>query len=792
MSQQYGANTAELRAIITAVGREHVIPIASNPGRPLVLANGAHKEVGKVPSRYSTPETAQAKGFGNWTSSRATPNHISNWARDPDHGFGIICREVRGIDIDYHEQFADEASEVIRVAEETVGQLAMRVRETPGRAVLAVKVPYAQRLAKGRIVTKHGVIELLGDKQQFVAAGTHPSGERYVWATDDLTMPALIELDILSYVSLIDRLVEFTEGTLTWAGGDMFLQDMSEAGAMSADDSPFIDWLATVNDDYRLRPDGGIDIPCPWDAEHTSGMPMDGSTTVYPTGTGPRGGNLAFVCMHAHCNGRHIGDYKSIMGYAMRSLSALPSPTPVPPSDAELTAGAETVGEGGPGIERPDSWRSPPVKPDAGGLLQKINSQPSRNWGDRTVLLTDRLSEGNSNNTVSLLYGGALDCIVRWDTFQACVMVSWDAGHSYYPFEDADYVELLVRLNRLGYKVSRDMVRGAVHLVAKKQSFDSCLDWLNALPEWDGVERIPTFFADHFGVMETADYVRAAGEYFFTATVRRIQKPGAKADQVPVLIGSQGLGKTEGIRALMARREWCQPVDLSKKDADLNREMIGRLVLELDELRGMTLRDVESLRSFISATSDSWVPKYQEAAQTRKRRCTFVGTGNKVQFINDPAGTRRWLPMVCQQGFKADVALIAKLRDQIWAEALLLTDLHGVMYQDAERLGIDRGEQFTEADLLADRLRDWLETKPSIGVRSIADGLDPDLPYGARVFTLDEAVKGLAKGTDETRVARRLPELLQGMGFARATRWINTLQGEKKQRRVWYDATKVV
>ncbi|EPH88106.1 hypothetical protein D922_04035, partial [Enterococcus faecalis 06-MB-DW-09] len=73
-------------------------------------------------------------------------------------------------------------------------------------------------------------------------------------------------------------------------------------------------------------------------------------------------------------------------------------------------------------------------------------------------------------------------------------------------------------------------------------------DYLNGL-QWDGIPRLDTLFIDYLGAEDNI-YTRAASRKSFTAAVARVLAPGCKYDYMPILYGSQGLGKSTFIKYL--------------------------------------------------------------------------------------------------------------------------------------------------------------------------------------------------------------------------------------------------
>ena len=61
--------------------------------------------------------------------------------------------------------------------------------------------------------------------------------------------------------------------------------------------------------------------------------------------------------------------------------------------------------------------------------------------------------------------------------------------------------------------------------------------------QWDGVPRLDTLLIDYLGA-EDSEYTRAVSRKAFTAAVARAMEPGCKYDNMLILCGRQGLGKS--------------------------------------------------------------------------------------------------------------------------------------------------------------------------------------------------------------------------------------------------------
>lgn len=159
---------------------QDLLPVVSNP-HAVISPDSSLKSLGKTPSRYSARR--QVVGFSRWTEHISQPADIEIWSKEPDYGICIQTRNVTAIDIDIDNeaQALEVALAVLRTIGTSSANLPVRFRSNSGRLLIPLKRSVTAR--KSIIRTLHGQIEILVNGQQFVGAGTHPSGERYNWTS---------------------------------------------------------------------------------------------------------------------------------------------------------------------------------------------------------------------------------------------------------------------------------------------------------------------------------------------------------------------------------------------------------------------------------------------------------------------------------------------------------------------------------------------------------------------------------------------------------------------------------
>lgn len=353
---------------------------------------------------------------------------------------------------------------------------------------------------------------------------------------------------------------------------------------------------------------------------------------------------------------------------------------------------------------------------------------------------------------------------IRHDSFRDELMISDVADDEWRPFRDEDAVTLRMRLADSGFKpVGRELMRDALTKVGADEGFDSATEWLTKLPKWDGVPRVRMSLSRYFGADDTP-YARAVSAYLWTAMAGRVLEPGCKVDMVLVLFGEQGSGKSSGVMALVPDPMFFAELNLNDRDADMSRKIRAKLVIELGELRGLKTKDAESIKNIITSQYERWTPKYKEFESVYARRCVFIGTTNDDEFLGDPTGERRWLPV--RVTGRVDVAAINADRDQLWAEAREIFLASGVAWREAEELARAEHAAFKERDPWETRIHKWLH-EPSFD-----DKRAPvDRPLLQTVDILRGAIEFHEIKNISQREKRRVGRIMRDLGFEQKDVW---------------------
>ena len=217
---------------------------------------------------------------------------------------------------------------------------------------------------------------------------------------------------------------------------------------------------------------------------------------------------------------------------------------------------------------------------------------------------------------------------------------------------------------KFGFRPNKQFFWEAVLDIARRASFHPVRNYLAGL-QWDGTPRLDQWLTDA-GAQESP-YVRAVSAVTMIAAVRRVREPGVKFDEMLVLEGSQGAGKSTALAILAGDSAWFTdhcPVNADGREA--MEALSGKWIVEAGELAGLRKASSEKLKSFMSRSTDTGRPAYGRLTQAAPRQCVIIGTTNSAAYLSDGTGNRRFWPVKID---RFDLETLARDRDQLWAEA---------------------------------------------------------------------------------------------------------------------------
>lgn len=279
---------------------------------------------------------------------------------------------------------------------------------------------------------------------------------------------------------------------------------------------------------------------------------------------------------------------------------------------------------------------------------------------------------------------------------------------------DDDLAQLRSRCEEYGIS-NKDNLTAAVSIVANRHAFHPLRQLLESL-EWDGEDRISDLFPRYLGAARSK-YTETVTRIFLHGAIERAYFPGAKLDNVLVLTGGQGIGKSSLCRFL-ALEDVFFTDDIPTLEGKQAIESIqGRWICELGENTAMlNARNIETIKSFVSRQTDICRLAYERYVRTMNRTAVFVITSNRTDPLPpDRSGHRRFLPLRCGDSPEVhpmdDIDATKDYCHQVMAQALhewrngekmLLVPKEMVVEVEEER------NDFTPEDTTAGLVRDYL------------------------------------------------------------------------------------
>ncbi len=246
-------------------------------------------------------------------------------------------------------------------------------------------------------------------------------------------------------------------------------------------------------------------------------------------------------------------------------------------------------------------------------------------------------------------------------------------------------------LNILYNDIERDLdlsshskVDSALMEVFNMNKYNPIIDYLNSVT-WDKQKRVERLFIDLLEADDT-ELNQYMTKTWFVAAVKRIFEPGCKFDNMIVLQGEQGIGKSS----------ICDLISLNySNNVSLNeinsKDVINKLnrtwIAVVDELDSFNRKEMTNIKTFLSTAKDTARLAFGKNAETYYRHCIFIGSTNDSTFLRDNTSNteRRFWVIRCNKTSKDSRifdTLTSEYINQIWAESVFYYRENPNMYLD--------------------------------------------------------------------------------------------------------------
>lgn len=295
-------------------------------------------------------------------------------------------------------------------------------------------------------------------------------------------------------------------------------------------------------------------------------------------------------------------------------------------------------------------------------------------WHQKTEYIQKKYGEKNKNGEL---------LVEEWEPVTDNLeneIVYWFGNHYRVSFSE----KLISRaIDQISHRNEYDPFRVKIDKIVEENKIDDAWIRENTI---DGATPLDRMLEDYFGVCET-EVARIYSRRWMIGALRRAYyahiENGIKHDEILILYGETGIGKSTAIRILALEDDFYQDQGFKIGDKDVAQFFQGVFLYELKELSNRSTPERE--KQFYEQEIDTVRLPYDRRAKKMVRRCSFIGTTNRSDILHDATGNRRYLPVVCgREMVKADnrreprawkkgvmfpLDKLREKRDSLWAEA---------------------------------------------------------------------------------------------------------------------------
>lgn len=415
-----------------------------------------------------------------------------------------------------------------------------------------------------------------------------------------------------------------------------------------------------------------------------------------------------------------------------------------------------------------------PAMPDDYGWMEKLSVNPQTGKPINTILNVQTVLE-NDQKLKDHMY---------LDDFSNKIMVvsplPWETPE--YPYQgriwsDTDDAGLRSYMERAYSITGKERILDGFALYIDNHKKNRLKDYLLGLT-WDGVQRIDTLLVDYFGAEDNV-YTREAIRKCLVAAVARVFYPGTKFDNMLILSGRQGIGKSTFFNVL--GMEWYSDSLSTFEGKDAAELLQGYWIVEAGELTGLNRSEMNDVKQFLSKKEDIYRAPYGRRTDNYPRRCIIVGTTNDKEFLKDVTGNRRFWP-IDLEAVEPKKSVFRELQGetaQIWAEAMVLMKAGEslILSKEADELALDSQGRHRERNPKEGIILEFLDTpvtedwykksasaRRDIMISGFADGagtVKRDRICAAEIYL--ECFKNISLGAMKRQEAMEINNILRGL-----------------------------
>ena len=212
-------------------------------------------------------------------------------------------------------------------------------------------------------------------------------------------------------------------------------------------------------------------------------------------------------------------------------------------------------------------------------------------------------------------------------------------------FTDADLNTIYVRIQSeeripIGFEDLRRILNSDYI-----ERFHPLISYMQGLEEWDGCDYIHELAETVKCEEESNKYWELCLKKWLVAVVAFVMNDKEVNHTAIILQGGQGIGKSRWIGRLIPEElsDYLFTGNINPSDKDSKLAVVKNFIINLDELETLNREEIGILKSLMTQKELQIRKPYGHYEEKYVRRSSFIGSVNKMEFLNDMTGTRRFL-----------------------------------------------------------------------------------------------------------------------------------------------------
>ncbi|MDE5583598.1 MAG: hypothetical protein K2J08_07830 [Ruminococcus sp.] len=231
------------------------------------------------------------------------------------------------------------------------------------------------------------------------------------------------------------------------------------------------------------------------------------------------------------------------------------------------------------------------------------------------------------------------------------------------------------QLKKMYTRVSKQTIIDYITLYATRHKYNPVLSAIQSV-KWDGKDHVTQIY-DIFRIPTDTEEGLYSRTFIFKwlkqcvcGLFNDIENPFS-LDIILVFQGKQGIGKTRFFEMMALNSKFFgEGICLDPRDKDSIIQATSKWISELGEIGSTMRKDMDSVKAFLTKSTDEYRTPYGKASLQYPRMTSFVGTVNDDQFLIDQTGNRRFVTIPLPLDLVIDYNTQIKPFDalQLWAQ----------------------------------------------------------------------------------------------------------------------------